>query len=58
LFARLIFYGVTLLGRSEREVWLMPLGALLDQWEVLRQYNGYRNKTEVSIENVIATNLI
>ena len=36
----------------------MPLGALLDQMEVLRQYNGYRNKTEVSIENVIATNLI
>jgi hypothetical protein len=31
---------VTLLGRPEREVWLMPLGALLDQWEVYRQYQG------------------
>jgi hypothetical protein len=40
LFARLIFYGVTLLGRSEREVWLMPLGALLDQWEVYKQFQG------------------
>ena len=28
-FTRLLFYGVTLLGRAEREVWLMPLGALL-----------------------------
>ena len=33
LFAQMIFYGVTLLGRSEREVWLMPLGDLIDQWE-------------------------
>ena len=39
-FARLLFYGVTLLGRAEREVWLMPLGALLDQWEVYKQFHG------------------
>ena len=39
-FIRLLFYGVTLLGRSEREVWLMPLGALLDQWEVYKQFHG------------------
>jgi len=31
---------VTLLGRQEREVWLMPLGALLDQWEIYKQFHG------------------
>jgi hypothetical protein len=40
LFARLIFYGVSLLHRSEQEVWLMPIGHLLDQWEVYKQFNG------------------
>lgn len=39
-FARLIYYGVTQLHRSEREVWLMPLGHLLDQWEIHKQFNG------------------
>ena len=31
---------MTLLGRAEREVWLMPLGALLDQWEIYKQFHG------------------
>jgi len=54
LFARLIFYGVTLLGRSEREVWLMPLGALLDQWEVYRQFHGLSDgKSKQFIDNMI-----
>ena len=35
-FARILFYGVTLLGRDEREVWLMPFGHLLDQWEIYK----------------------
>ena len=53
-FARLLFYGVTLLGRSEREVWLMSPGALLDQWEVYRQFHGIAHvKTEYSIEDVL-----
>ena len=56
LFAQMIFYGVTLLGRSEREVWLMPLGALLDQWEVYKQFNGITKTTEESyIDSVIPT---
>ena len=42
----MIFYGVTLLRRPEREVWLMPLGALLDQWEVYKQFNGITKTTE------------
>lgn len=53
-FARLLFYGVTLLGRSEREVWNMPLGALLDQWEVYQQFHGLaKAKVECFIEGVI-----
>ena len=47
-FTRLLFYGVTLLGRSEREVWLMPLGALLDQWEVYKQFHGLAKDKSVS----------
>ena len=53
-FARLLFYGVTLLGRSEREVWLMPLGALLDQWEVYKQFHGMARPTvERFIDDII-----
>ena len=58
LFARLIFYGVTLLGRSEREVWLMPLGALLDQCEVYKQFHGLtKEKLEIFIEGLIPQGL-
>ena len=53
-FTRLLFYGVTLLGRSEREVWLMPLGALLDQWEVYKQFHGLaKAKVEYDIEEIV-----
>ena len=53
-FARLIYYGVTQLRRTEREVWLMPIGHLLDQWEIHKQFTGiskpYERKT---IDDVI-----
>jgi len=53
-FARLLFYGVTLLGRPEREVWLMPLGALLDQWEIYKQFHGMaKAKMECGIDDII-----
>ncbi len=53
-FARLVFYGVTLLRRPEREVWLMPIGALMDQWEVYRQFNGLaKPRGAVTIDDVI-----
>jgi len=58
LFARLLFYGVTLLGRPEREVWLMPFGALLDQWEVYKQFNGMaKAKRECYIDEVFAVGI-
>jgi len=54
LFARLIFYGVTLLHRSEQEVWLMPLGHLLDQWEIYKQFKGLaKPKREFYIDEII-----
>jgi len=54
LFARLIFYGTTLLGRAERDVWLMPIGHLLDQWEVYKQFNGLaKAKREYYIDEII-----
>ncbi|MEA4948166.1 MAG: hypothetical protein VB068_00720 [Petrimonas sp.] len=54
MFARLIFYGVSLLGQPEREVWLMPLGSLLDQWEVYRQVKGIASVKEgQNVEEII-----
>ncbi len=53
-FARLIFIGVTLLGRQEDEVWLMRMGALLDQIEIWRQFQGLSEpETEVFIDDII-----
>jgi len=50
----LIFYGVSLLGRAEAEVWLMPLGHLLDQWEIYKQFNGLaKPRIEHYIEEII-----
>lgn len=43
------YYGVTQLRRTEREVWLMPIGHLLDQREIHKQFTGiskpYETKT-------------
>jgi hypothetical protein len=58
LFARLIFYGVTLLHRSELEVWLMPLGHLLDQWEIYKQFNSLaKPKREHYIDEIIPSGI-
>lgn len=43
-----------MLGRTEKEVWLMPLGHLLDQWEVYKQFNGIsKPRREHFIDEVI-----
>ena len=45
---------MTLLGRAEQEVWLMPIGHLLDQWEIYKQFHGISQpKREHFIEEVI-----
>ena len=49
-----MFIGVTLLGRPEREVWLMPLGDLLDQWEIYRQFHSMAKPyVERDIDDVV-----
>jgi hypothetical protein len=54
LFARLIYYGVSQLHREEVEVWLMPIGELLDQWEIHKQFIGMaKPKREVFIDDII-----
>jgi hypothetical protein len=54
LFARLIYYGVTQLGRDENEVWLIVIGDLLDQWEIHKQFIGIaRPKVELFIDDII-----
>jgi len=54
LFARLLYYGVTQLCRPEVDVWLLPIGELLDQWEIHKQYNGLaKAKREMFIDDII-----
>jgi hypothetical protein len=40
MYSRFEFIGVTLLQRPLAEVLVMPMGHLLDQWEIYRQFNG------------------
>jgi hypothetical protein len=45
---------VTQLHRFESDVWLMPIGDLLDQWEIHKQFNGMaKPKRELFIDDVI-----
>jgi hypothetical protein len=47
-----------MLGRSETEVWLMPLGELLDQWEVYKQFHGMsKPKRNITIDDIIPVGL-
>lgn len=53
-----MYYGVSQLHRPEREVWLMPLGALLDQWEIHKQFNGLAKPVRVlDIDQIIPAGL-
>ncbi|WP_231512536.1 MULTISPECIES: hypothetical protein [Bacillaceae] len=54
MFIRLIYYGTALLNRSEDEVWLMPLGYLMDLWECHKQFNGIaKPRKDVFIDDAI-----
>lgn len=46
-FARLLFWGRTLLGMPEDAVWMEPFGDLLDQIEIYRQVHGLARVKEV-----------
>jgi len=53
LFTRLIYYGTAQLNRSEYEVWLMPIGYLLDLWECHKQFHGMsKPKKELFIDDI------
>lgn len=42
------------MNRTEEEVWLMPIGHLLDQWEVYKQWRGLaKPRREHFIEEAI-----
>ena len=46
--------GTVFLNRSEREVWLMPLGHLLDQIEIYKQVNGLAKPyKKITIDDII-----
>ena len=50
----MIFIGVSLLGREECAVWLMPIGALLDQWEAYKHFHGIaKQKVVLTIDELI-----
>jgi hypothetical protein len=54
LFTRLLYFGTAHLHRSETEVWLTPIGHLLDLWECHRQFHGMaKPKREANIEDII-----
>jgi len=54
LFTRLLYYGTVHLNRTEDEMWLMPLGLLLDLWECHKQFLGMaKPMRELFIDDVI-----
>jgi len=54
LLTRLLYYGTVQLNRSEYEVWLMPIGYLLDLWECHKQFHGMsKPKKEAFIDDII-----
>jgi len=58
LFARLIYYGVTQLGRNEEDVWLMAIGDLLEQWEIHKQFIGIaKPKVELFIDDILPSGI-
>lgn len=40
LFTRIIYYGTVQLNRREEEVWLMPIGYLMDLWNAISSLLG------------------
>ncbi|NCD10277.1 MAG: hypothetical protein EOL98_12810 [Negativicutes bacterium] len=54
LFTRLIYYGTVHLNRNEDEVWLLPIGYLMDLWECHKQFTGIsKPRVDYTIDDVI-----
>lgn len=51
---RIIYYGTVQLNRREEEVWLMPIGYLMDLWECHKQFIGIAKPKRIAfIDEVI-----
>jgi len=58
LFTRLLYYGNVQLNRSETDVWLMPIGQLLDLWTCHKQFLGIeKSKREHYIDEIIPSGI-
>ena len=58
MFTRLLYYGIAHLHLSQKEVWLMPFGLLLDLWECHKQYFGIAKPyRELTIDDIIPVGL-
>lgn len=58
MLTRLIYYGTVHLNREEERVWLMPIGYLMDLWEVHKQFIGIvKPKQEYFIDDIIPAGL-
>jgi hypothetical protein len=58
LFTRIIYYGTVQLNRREEEVWLMPIGYLMDLWECHKQFIGIsKMRKQYFIDDVIPTGI-
>jgi len=58
LFTRLCYCGRAHLNFSEQEVWLTPIGHMLDLWECHKQFRGMaKPKRELTIDDVIPAGL-
>ncbi|WP_296561432.1 hypothetical protein [uncultured Acetobacterium sp.] len=54
MFTRLLYYGTVHLNRTEDQVWLMPLGQLLDLWTCHKQFLGLEKpKREWTIDDIV-----
>ena len=54
LFTRFIYWGKTQLLYSDEEVWLMPIGHLLDLIACHKQFLGWEKpKKELSIDDIL-----
>lgn len=54
LFTRLLYFGTVQLGYSPEDVWLMPLGLLLDYMACHKQFLGMEKpKREVTLDDII-----
>lgn len=49
-----LYFGTVQLNRSEHDVWLMPIGKLLDLWTCHKQFLGWEKaKREVGIDEIL-----